>query len=48
MEQVEVESIHTSLLYITRQQTHGQSYKTSQKRTHSHGQRAMQEIDTFM
>ena len=48
MEMVEVESIHISSLYITRQQTHGQSYKTSQVRTHSHGQRAMQEIDTSM
>ena len=44
----EVESIHTSLLYITKQQIHGQSYKTSLRRTHSHGQREMQEIDTSM
>ena len=44
----EVESIHTSLLYITKQQIHGQSYKTSQKRIHLHGQRAMPEIDISM
>ena len=28
-----MESIHTSLLYITKQQIHGQSYKTSQAST---------------
>ena len=48
MQMVEMASIHISSLYTIRQLIHGQSYRISQIRTHSHGQREMPVTDISM
>ena len=48
MQMVEMESIHTSSLYTIRQLIHGQSYRISQIRIHSHGQRETPATDISM